>query len=104
MTDELDKLRDEFISEMKMGCVEEAHRTLAKRDKLILTELVTGADIARLFGVQQSAISNWIKRPVNFPAPRTGSARTARYSRTEVVQWWAARHPDLVKRLRALED
>lgn len=100
MTSELDRLRNQFIDDIKCGRYEEAARTLAERDELLLAELITGAQIARMFGVTQPAVSNWIARHEDFPAPRTGHDRTARYSRTEVAQWWATRHPQLIELLK----
>lgn len=109
---DLDRLKEEFIEEIKCERFEEAARTLAKRDELLLAELVTGSEIARLTGVTPAAVSNWITRHADFPAPRTGSGRTARYSRTEALQWFAAHDPaaaqalreQATQTLRALED
>lgn len=104
MTSELDRLKQEYIDHITCGRSEEAARTLAKRDELLLSELCNATDLALLFDVSPSAVSNWTSRHPDFPAPRIGKGRTARYSRTEVIQWWAKRHPRLAEALREVED
>lgn len=96
---ELDRLAQEYVDQVRCGRHEEARRTLARRDELLLAEVATKGQLATLFGVSPSAVTNWSKRYDHFPAPFTGSGRTARYLRSEVVAWWAARHATLIQQL-----
>ncbi|SFC82674.1 N-6 DNA methylase [Streptomyces aidingensis] len=48
---------------------------------------VTSADIARIAGVQPTAVSNWRRRYEDFPGPVGGTDRSPRFDLTEVEAW-----------------
>ena len=54
-------------------------------------ELVGLTEIARLLGVVPSAVSNWLKRDVGFPAPWGVWACGPLYLRDEVQDWHSRR-------------
>ena len=56
-------------------------------------DLVTAADIARMFGLTPSAISRWIERNPDFPQPRlyVNEGRSALWDKGEVINWEASR-------------
>lgn len=75
-------------------------------------ELVTSGEIARLLGVNPSAVSNWRKRAVDFPAPWIEINAAAPYAhalfvRAEVEVWAAdrdtARAESKARRIARLE-
>lgn len=49
--------------------------------------LVSGAEIARLAGVERAAVSNWRRRHRDFPASVGGSSRKPLFSLAEVETW-----------------
>ncbi|SNR66452.1 N-6 DNA methylase [Actinomadura mexicana] len=49
--------------------------------------LVSGAEIARLAGVERSAVSNWRRRHRDFPAPAGGSSVKPLFALAEVETW-----------------
>lgn len=68
------------------------------------SDLLSASDVARLLGVGPSAVSNWRRRNVGFPAPvaTVNLGRTPLFSRAAVVAW-AIRNvpPALVALIRA---
>jgi hypothetical protein len=48
---------------------------------------VTSADIARISGVQPTAVSNWRRRYDDFPQPVGGTDRSPRFDLAEVEKW-----------------
>jgi type I restriction-modification system DNA methylase subunit len=51
---------------------------------------VTAAEIARIAGVRPAAVSNWRRRYAEFPTPVGGTAASARFSLSEIVDWLKA--------------
>ena len=49
---------------------------------------VSAADIARIAGVQASAVSNWRRRHDDFPRPVGGTDRNPRFSLADVEAWF----------------
>lgn len=61
-----------------------------------VTDIVASVDIARLFNVLPSAVTNWKNRDVGFPEPflAIGSGRIALYRKSEVLAWFSERLTD----------
>ena len=53
-------------------------------------EQLSASDIADLAGVSPSAVSNWRKRYVDFPAPIDSTGRWVRFRGEEVLEWLTA--------------
>ena len=53
-------------------------------------EELSASDIADLAGVSPSAVSNWRKRYVDFPAPIDSTGRWVRFRGEEVLEWLTA--------------
>jgi hypothetical protein len=72
-----------------------------------VNDIVAASDIARMFGVTPSTISNWRARSTSgFPEPFTAVAndRTPLWRKSQVVHWWRTKHSALVDELRNMED
>lgn len=77
-------------------------------------DIVTASDIARLLGVGNSAVSNWLHRPrktaggrAAFPAPFThvNHGKTPLYRKSEIVSWYLSTlSPELLRALQTSND
>ncbi|MHB8589378.1 MAG: N-6 DNA methylase [Candidatus Dormibacteraceae bacterium] len=61
------------------------------------TDLLSLTEIARLAGVNRSAVSNWRERYVDFPKPVSMPDSGPLYDRSEVKAWLANRRPDALR-------
>lgn len=68
-------------------------------DKAAPHELLALADIADLFGVQASVVSNWRSRQADFPAPFATVARghTPLWHRADIEAWIRVRYAGLAQ-------
>lgn len=65
---------------------------------------LASSDVASLFGVGNSTVSNWKVRDDTFPAPKFKLAKSIDvYDQDEVVKWWAGKHHNLLDALKRLE-
>jgi hypothetical protein len=69
-------------------------------------ELMSITDIADMFALGQSALSNWRARYADFPQPvaTVGRGRTHLFLRSQVLSWWIARQPGGTQRILELAD
>ena len=59
--------------------------------------LVSLSEIARLAGVNRSAVANWRDRHADFPRPVSTPASGPLYDRTQVKAWLVAKRPDTLR-------
>lgn len=68
-------------------------------------DLASSTDLAVLFKVSPTAISNWKQREDDFPDPvvTVSQGNNPLYSRREVVRWYAKRlSPELIEMIKEL--
>jgi type I restriction enzyme M protein len=65
----------------------------------VIANMLTLTEIARLAGVNRSAVANWRDRHADFPKPISAPASGPLYDRAEIKAWLASRRPEVLRPL-----
>lgn len=71
-------------------------------ETVAVDDIIVAAEIGRLLGVSQAAVSNWKHRDVGFPESFSVVGATALYRRSEILRWYCERYPQRVQAARDL--
>jgi type I restriction enzyme M protein len=65
----------------------------------VIANMLTLTEIARLAGVNRSAVANWRDRHADFPKPISAPASGPLYDRAEIKAWLATKRPEVLRPL-----